>query len=174
MDILKVLKQYEYKHKNFKFIGPSPIDFDKRKEYNQCVWNELCNFNLSEILKTKKNEIGFIFNLDPHNRSGSHWISMYLSLKRNFLFFNDSTGSKPPIQIKRLIARILSQAKSLNINLNYTNNTLKHQRKNTECGVYTIYFITELLNGKLPEDFNILLDDKFMEQYRNIFFNINV
>ena len=49
-----LLKQYERKYKNFKFIGPSPIDFDSTKYVFTCVWEKLCNFDLKTILKIKK------------------------------------------------------------------------------------------------------------------------
>ena len=37
---------------------------------------EICNFNLNKMIKNKK-KIGFIFNLDPHTKGGSHWVSMF-------------------------------------------------------------------------------------------------
>ena len=47
IDIKNVMNQYEKTYKNFKFIGPSPIDFNYKKMFGQCVWNELCNFDLN-------------------------------------------------------------------------------------------------------------------------------
>ena len=128
-DILKVMKQYEYEYKNFTFIGPSPIDFDTKKEYNMCVWDDLCNFNLEKLLSNNKKMIGFIFNLDPHYKSGSHWVSMFLNIDQEFLFYNDSTGSSPPKQIKILVKRILDQSKKLGLNIKYTINKIQHQKK---------------------------------------------
>ena len=40
------MKLYEEKYPYFAFIGPSPIDFDKKLIGGDCVWEELCNFNL--------------------------------------------------------------------------------------------------------------------------------
>ena len=45
VDIIKVMKQYEKAYKCFDFMGPSPIDFDTKTLYGECVWEELCNFN---------------------------------------------------------------------------------------------------------------------------------
>jgi len=55
-DIFKVLNQYESSHKNFKIIGPTPIDFDKKpKEMaGQCVWDDLCEFSLKNMLDKEK------------------------------------------------------------------------------------------------------------------------
>ena len=38
----------------FEFMGPSPIDFDDHKLYGECVWEELCKFNLSDSIKAVK------------------------------------------------------------------------------------------------------------------------
>ena len=46
IDILNVMKQYEHIYPNFEFIGPSPIDYDTHLSYGECVWEELCKFNL--------------------------------------------------------------------------------------------------------------------------------
>ena len=176
LDIMNVLKQYEKSHPNFKFIGPSPIDFDKRKMYGECVWDELCNFNLKKIMESGKNKIGIVFNLDPHYKSGSHWVSMFIDLKKKFIFYFDSNGDKPKKQFKKLANRIILQAKQLPNPIHLTfdqNHPTRHQRRNTECGVYSLYLIIELLNEtKSPEFFkkNKILDDD-MEKFRYKYFN---
>ena len=40
---------------------------NKKKLFGQCVWNDLCNFNLETYIKKGKNKIGIIFNTDPHH-----------------------------------------------------------------------------------------------------------
>ena len=57
LDILKVMKQYENVYKSFVFIGPTPMDFDKRLYKNECVWNEICKFDLSEYIRKGKRKI---------------------------------------------------------------------------------------------------------------------
>ena len=37
LDIKKVMKQYEDKHSDFSFFGPSPIDFDEKYWYFMCL-----------------------------------------------------------------------------------------------------------------------------------------
>jgi hypothetical protein len=54
IDIMNVMKQYEKAYKCFDFIGPTPIDFDTRKLYGECVWDELCNFSLEDKIKNGK------------------------------------------------------------------------------------------------------------------------
>jgi len=72
IDILQVMSQYEKKYKCFDFMGPSPIDYDTHKLYGECVWEELCHFNLADQIKNGKTKIGIVFNTDPHYKGGSH------------------------------------------------------------------------------------------------------
>jgi hypothetical protein len=173
LDIEKVMSQYEKKYKNFEFIGPSPIDFDKRLLYNECVWDELCNFDLKKLIKRGKRKIGMIFNLDPHYKEGSHWISLFIDLNKKYIFFFDSTGDDAPKEIKKLIKRIVLQAQKLKIHLDTYINQKQHQRSDTECGMYSLYMIIEMLeNKKTPQDFmECRVKDKEMTKLRNVYFN---
>jgi hypothetical protein len=53
VDITKIMSQYEKSYPNFKFIGPSPIDFDSKELFSTCVWEQLCNFNLKNYIQKK-------------------------------------------------------------------------------------------------------------------------
>ena len=173
-DIIKVMKVYENKYKNFNFIGPSPIDFDTKLDNNICVYNDLCNFNLKKFIKKNINKIGFIFNTDPHYKSGSHWIALYLDLKNNILFFFDSNGDIIPEQVKKLSNKIIDQAKDLSIELKYDNNyKFNHQKSNTECGMYCLYFIITLLTEYHNTEFfkTNKIKDNYVEKFRKIYYN---
>lgn len=173
-DIIKVMKKYENKYKNFNFIGPSPIDFDNKIYNSYCVYDELCNFNIKKYIKKGIDKIGFIFNTDPHYKSGSHWVALFLDLKKKILFYFDSNGDKIPKQIKKLSNRIIEQAKNLNIIINYDDNyNFVHQRLNSECGMYCLYFIINLLTEKHNFEYfkNNSIKDSHVEKYRKIYFN---
>lgn len=174
LDIEKVMKQYEKKYSNFEFIGPSPIDFDHRKIYGECVWDELCNFRLKDCLKRGKKKIGIIFNLDPHYKEGSHWVSMFIDIDKKFIFYFDSTSDPAPKEVKKLIKRIVLQGKDLNIIFKKPIiNDVEHQMEDTECGIYSLYFIINLIKNKTPEDFlGKKISDKEMENLRKVYFNI--
>ena len=144
VDIDKVMGQYKKAYKCFEFIGPSPIDFDTKLSYGECVWNELCNFSLANQIKKGKNKIGIIFNTDPHNKSGAHWISLFINIKKKVIFFFDSVGTKTSPEIMKLVNRIIDQGHKLNPKINFkfeSSNGVEHQYKNTECGMYCLYFI---------------------------------
>ena len=82
------MKQYEDAYDCFEFIGPTPIDFDDHMHDGRCVWEELCEFELEKEIREKKKKIGIIFNLDPHYKGGSHWVAMFINIKKkgNLLF----------------------------------------------------------------------------------------
>uniref|UniRef100_A0A6C0D8D5 Ubiquitin-like protease family profile domain-containing protein n=1 Tax=viral metagenome TaxID=1070528 RepID=A0A6C0D8D5_9ZZZZ len=176
IDIIKVMKQYEKAYKCFDFIGPSPIDFDKKQLYGECVWEELCNFNLKQQIKEGKTKVGIVFNTDPHNKPGEHWISMFINIKKGNIFFFDSVGRKAPPEIMKFVERIQMQGKQLNPKINFTydeNHPVEHQYGNTECGVYSIFFIVHMLEDKLTEHYlkTHILKDKYMAKFRKIYFN---
>lgn len=169
-DIDDVLKQYERLYNDFFFMGTVPLDFDTVIEaYKQM--NLCSNRNRRGHPVTK---YGFVFNLDPHDKNGSHWVSMFLRLDmiNPVIGFFDSYGHPPPAQIKRLIERLRKQALDcFGIHLNYKCNTVQHQHKNTECGVYSLYFIFQCLRGISFEEIteHIILDDD-VNQFRKFFF----
>jgi hypothetical protein len=176
IDITKVMKQYEDAFPFFEFIGPSPIDFDKTpKGQSSCVYEELCNFNIKSYLNpnNNKHKIGIIFNTDPHYLSGSHWISLFINLKKHFIFFFDSTGESPSKEINKFVKRIMQQGKEVGINFKYIINNKQHQKSNTECGIYSLFMIANLLKEtKTPNDFlTTIFTDKEMMEFRKIFFN---
>ena len=174
VDIIKIMKQYEKSNKNFKFIGPSPIDFDSKELFSTCVWEQLCNFNLEEHIRNKFTKIGVIFNTDPHNKPGQHWISLFIDLTKKFIFYFDSNGSKTPKQIKVLIDRIVNQAHNLNIKLIADNNEgFTHQYGDGQCGMYTLYFIIELLQENKTYNYfkATRIKDETMREYRKKYYN---
>jgi hypothetical protein len=175
-DIENVTKQYEDKYKCFSFFGPTPIDFDLRDKTGKCVCNTLCNFNISDEIKKGKFKFGIIFNTDPHDKSGSHWISLFINLKKKQIFFFDSAGDKAPIEISNFVKRIKEQCLLITppIHLTYDENyPVQHQKSNTECGMYSLFFIIHMLEDKFTSFYykKHILKDEYIEKFRNIYFN---
>lgn len=176
VDINKVMKQYEKAYKCFDFIGPSPIDFDTRLMYGECVWEELCNFNLAEQIKKGKTKIGIIFNTDPHYKPGEHWLSMFINIKKGLIYFFDSVGNKIPEKIKKLVNRIQKQGSELSPPIDFKfdqNYPVEHQYTTSECGVYSLYFIVHMLEDKLTEEYlkTHKLKDEYITKFRKVYFN---
>jgi Ulp1 protease family, C-terminal catalytic domain len=185
-DIMAVLEQYEKSHEHFKMIGPTPIDFDEKPsdKGGKCVWQDLCTFSLKHCLDEKKTKIGIIFNLDKHDQEGSHWISLFIDLDEWFMFFLDSAGETMPNEVKKLVKRIVKEGKGLGKKFKvYQNHPLEHQMGNTECGVYSLFFIITMLTGEADgKKLTTLQDkvsffkktripDKYIQKYRKVYFN---
>tara|TARA_B110000977_G_C11089826_1_gene496309 strand:+ start:7160 stop:8281 length:1122 start_codon:yes stop_codon:yes gene_type:complete len=127
IDIRKVMTQYQDKYSDFQFIGPTPIDFDKRFTQEVCVNNSLCNFNLETLINSGKKRIGVIFNLDPHNMSGSHWVSLFIDTNTGGIYFFCSYGVKPNTQIYDFIKKVWKQGNKLIMNRKININNINDQ-----------------------------------------------
>jgi len=179
IDITSVMNQYEKAYKCFDFIGPSPIDFEKRQLYGECVWEELCNFNLSDQIKKGKTKIGIIFNTDPHDAPGEHWISLFININKKSIYFFDSVGRKIRPQIMDFVNNIKEQGQRLQEPILFKfdqNYPVEHQYGETECGIYSLFFITHMLEDKITEHYlkTHILKDKYMEKFRKVYFNDNL
>lgn len=182
VDISNVMKQYEAKYKCFDFIGPTPIDFDSKdtsSSSEQCVWKDLCSFNLADQIKSGKTKIGIIFNTDDHTGGGEHWISAFINIKKGEMYFYDSAGDKVPEEIKKFSDRVIEQGKKLSPPITFTfdeNYPVSHQKSTTECGVYSLYFIVHMLEDKITAHYlkTHKIKDAYIEKFRKIYFNYNL
>ena len=205
-DIEEVAKQYEASNPKFKLIGPTTIDFDTRlpEQGGKCVLEDLCHFDLARFIRAKRTKIGIVFNLDRHDQSGSHWVSMFIDIDNQFILFFDSADNPIPPEIWKkdsksmmdirpgggggqlpLVNRIMAQAKALGKTFTfYSNRGHQHQKSNTECGMYSLFFIITMLTGETPftkgvmsiEDRRNLflkkkIPDKTVFGYRRLYFN---
>lgn len=180
LHINDVMSQYEDKYTDFKFFGAVPIDFD------DLPFAGIRDIDYDELINSGIKRIGFVFNLDEHWQSGSHWVALFSDLYKNQIYFFDSYGIRPEKRIRNLVERISkwcyskdycnSECSELNLTDSFMKKTSKnkieskleveynhnrHQYKNSECGVYSLNFILRLLNGESFENItkNGLLDD---------------
>ena len=168
IDITNVMKQYEYKYKCFDFIGPSPIDYDHIIN-GICVWGELCNFDLSHHINNGRSKIGIIFNLDDHKNDGSHWVSLFINVQKQTIFYFDSVGDKIPQQIMKFVNTVMEQGLLLSPKINFKfdqNYPIEHQYGNTECGMYSLFFIIQMLQDKITARYlkTHIIPDKFVQK----------
>jgi hypothetical protein len=176
VEILEKMKQYEDAYPCFEFIGPTPIDFDTVLQDNKCVENEMCHFQLSTYMKKRTKKIGVIFNTDPHNKGGSHWISLFINIPKKMIFFFDSAGDEAPPEVMTFVKKVQQQGLEqtppihFKFDQNYPN---EHQYSTTECGMYSLYFIINMLEDKLTTKYlkTHIIPDQQMIDYRKKYFN---
>jgi hypothetical protein len=194
-DILDVMKQYEMKYKDFSFMGVYPIDFQQTypDNTNRCIGRVFCTFDIDrDVFAHKKKRFAFVLNLDRHNQSGSHWVAIYCNLdtrKPNYgIYYYDSVSSPPSQEVQKFMKKVAQQVSERNANktiggrassrtstqpkfeLNF--NTVQKQSKNTECGIFSIVFITQMLRQKYTFDFicdNMRRDDD-MNSIRDVLY----
>ncbi len=189
-DIENVMKQYQLKYKDFKFLGAMPSDFDELPIYGTT------ELEFKELEQTTP-KIGAVINLDTHEQSGSHWVGFFANLKTNTIYYFDSVGKKPQRRLNMFIRRLLTfmynnthkadtTNKRLHQRLNVEQfmkkyhtsddfdvryNKIQHQFKNSECGVYSMNFIIRILEGEKFDDIvNKITNDDKMNLNRNIYF----
>jgi len=168
VSIANVMQQYEAAFPHFEFMGPTPIDFDSQLPgaWGRCVLDELCKLDLKATKAAGKTDIGIIFNLDPHDRPGSHWVCAYIDLKRMEAYYYDSYGYEPCAEIRRLLRRCKEQGCKQIIW-----NDMRHQRKKSECGTYCMYIIISMLHGKsFAELCKNRVDDDTMNAFRDLLY----
>ena len=99
---------------------------------------------------------------------------MFLDLNKDFLFFFDSNGTPPSKEIVAFKDKILNQCAEIQKQVKYSDNSnFAHQKTNTECGMFSLYFIIQMIKETFnPEYFksNKISDDN-MEKLRKIYFN---
>jgi len=166
-DINYALAQYENKYPEFRFLGAVPIDFN---DLNGLPFKTL-DFN--ELYNSGKTKIGVVFNLDEHDKGGSHWVSLYADLDKGQIYFSDSYGIKPERRIVAFMDKIdkyLTTERGISKpDVRY--NKTQHQKGNSECGVYSINFILRLLKGKSFDHLTQKrITDESVNQCRLIYF----
>jgi Ulp1 family protease len=121
-------------------------------------------------MKRGKQRFGAVFNLDKHDQPGSHWVSLFICVPKKTIVFFDSANGGVPAEIRKFVKHVLNQDGSYQ----FIASKKEHQKKDTECGMYSIHFIVEMLN-----DYNKMLDlvlrgsipDSKMIRYRKKYFN---
>jgi hypothetical protein len=175
LNIRDVLKQYEDIYPDFIALGPVPIDFCR------LAYNEVCHINLKQVLAKGKRRIGIVFNTDPSDKPGKHWVSMFIDLTGNpdqweVNYFDSYGKARVAPEIRDLIKHLKTQNPSITVRMNCSDDfctaMVNHQKLNTECGVYSINFIVERLHGRSWKDMvtDNLYDDATIARKRRVFF----
>jgi hypothetical protein len=208
VDIAQVVDQYDAANPHFRFMGVFPIDFEKlvekpssssrhrpREKTRTCISQEVCALRLARAKAEGIDQLGFVFNTDPHDRDGQHWIALFVCTNEsnpNFgVFFYDSIGAPPPKEIESLVNRLLKECKAMGVDgvdgkdstQRHTNskqkkqpvfkyNSIRKQFKNTECGIYAMLFLIRMQNNeRFDKVCKSMGNDRAVETFRDILFN---
>jgi len=160
INIDEVMNQYEMDIKDFSFLGAVPMDFQKIN------LKGVSDLNIEKEYRDGIRRFGIIFNLDESWQSGSHWTAAYADIAKGQVYYFDSYGSPPEERVVKLLNKFCvyyeSKNKGNRCKLRY--NKIRHQYENSECGVYSINFILDLLQGR---DFDELCNTKLKDREVN-------
>jgi hypothetical protein len=177
-DIEDVMKQYD-KDRTYKyaFLGVYPIDFSEEDKFGRCLYSKICSLDVKKYINKKIKYLGLITNLDKHNQSGSHWTSTFIIIDpRNKCYgahYYDSNAIAIPAYIKKFINNIKERLHVIypNSKFKITYNTIRHQKKNTECGMFSMTHQIRWMNSllkykelKLPDPYK---DENFLKCITN-------
>jgi hypothetical protein len=146
LDIENVMNQYEEAYTDFEFMGPFPIDFaapDPYTKNGKCLIQEMCELKVTKAIENGTKYIGIIYNLDAHYKGGSHWVATFIDLLKHKTYYFDSYGMEAPEQIQIFMKWLKGQDPSMQLEYNGR----KFQYKNSECGMYCLYFLIRMLKG---------------------------
>jgi hypothetical protein len=76
----------------------------------------------------------------------------------------------------KFVNTIKTQGQQLKKPFHFTfdqNYPVEHQYGNTECGIYSLYFIVHMLDDKITGHYlkTHILKDEYMQKFRKVYFN---
>lgn len=162
-DINLAMRQYEKIYPNYLFIGTVARD---------CPGGYVCEFTGFDFTKLGKiNNVGVVYNLDPHYKDGSHWVAMFVDTKKRTINYYDSYGHPPPKEIHNFMLKIQADLKKVGKNMKIDYNKKRHQYGSSECGIFSMNFLINSLKGKNMKQIGQMKPtDKMMLDMRSYLF----
>ena len=197
-DINHAMEQYQKKYKGFRFLGAVPMDFDEiavikldkdgvlQRQLDKAEAYYIRDLDFAKLYHDEGiNKLGIIFNLDTSDQKGSHWVAGYYDLDKGQVYYYDSYGEHvdvsdkdsspvpgPVRKLMRRVTRAISKIKGIPENkIDVRHNKVRHQFKNSECGVFSMSFILRLLKGMtFDEIVNSKVYDDEINKCRDVYF----
>ena len=181
-EIDAVMRQYQQKYTDFDFMGVFAMNFDEKINpfFGTCVANEMCRFKVDRHPRAR--QFGVVLNLDRHDEDGSHWVAMYWNVDPaspmyGCYYFN-STGRPPTVEATAVMERVAAQVNGSSMGgrrkkpFVLDHNRIKKQYGDTECGVFSMYFIVCCLQERATfrDICKDMGSDEQMNELRDVFF----
>jgi hypothetical protein len=175
-DIDAVEKNYMEVFPDYYYVATVPIDFDLKSETQTCLISALCSMKLKDLYDKGKHRIGIVINTDPHDGPGQHWVAVFADIRPELQYprvtYFDSYAAVPEKEVKTLMKRWKDQWDATGLHsegMKMTFNKTRHQYKDSECGMYCLYFHYACLmnipmNERMPDD--------VVNSFRNLLFRM--
>jgi hypothetical protein len=175
-DIDAIERQYEKVFTGYHCVGIVPIDFGAKSETGKCLVDSLCSLDIRSLYNKGYHQIGVVFNTDVSTGPGEHWIALFCDIRPELEFpritYFDSYAHKPEKQIKALMKRWSESWDSTKIHtkpMQVTYNNTRHQYKDSECGMYCLYFHLCCLLGISMKS---RIPDEVVRGFRGLLFKV--
>lgn len=128
-------------------------------ELSRCDWN---------VVKNKGYKgAGCALNTDLSSGRGKHWVSFYVDFSNKTVEYFDSGGSSPHQEFVDLVVNVSHVLGFRDVFLTQ----VQHQKKDTECGVYTLYYLTSrIMDIPYSKFAKGRITDEEMQERRKTFF----
>jgi hypothetical protein len=165
-NIDNVLKKLTKQHTCFYHMDFQMIDFAGEKDYSG-EWVIKKNRKISptylgkidmtkDVITKGYKTFGVVMNTDVRTGGGIHWFSLFCDFRTTpytVEYFN-SSGNKPVKQIQDWLIKTEENLKSAGHNTNVVVlSGLSHQKSETECGLYSLYYIWNRIKDVPAENF---------------------
>lgn len=123
-------------------------------------------------VKRKCDSFGCVVNTDVSSGPGKHWVAVFVDLVNGTIEYFNSAGNPPPKvmtkwkeRTRAVLATRLPNAKTIAVT------SVRHQKSNTECGLYSLYYIRHRLEGTPYTHFvdNLIPDDVMIKFRKHVF-----
>ena len=139
---------------------------------------ELATVNLNNLIKKGYHSMSVVLNTDVSTGGGIHWFCLFCDFQKKDItleFFNSS--SNPPLPpVKKWLFETKKKLEidaNRNVNIVLVTDKIQHQKSNTECGVYSLYYIYSRIK-KIPyKNFYHRIPDSLMFEFRKVLFSTN-
>lgn len=176
-NIENTLQNFEIMFPQFKYYKCELSDFlikgsrNKKNDEN----NITCDMPFMDDVKKC---FGIVYNTAKTGQPGKHWVSMFIDYRTDgecSIEFFDSGGNdhyrlfSPTLQYFK--KEISAKYPNLKVEIKY--NAKQHQTGGSECGVYSLFFITSRINGIPYSHFNdkdYTFTDNEIQELRKLFF----
>lgn len=177
-NFVEIKKHHGFYHMNFQMM-----DFNGSDKWPP---SELATVNIcKDVIEGGYNCMGVVMNTDTRSGNGKHWFALFCDFRRSggksdpytIEYFN-SSGNPPQRPVHEWLVKTVecigeyqftSGAQKRHAVYVITS-TLQHQKSQTECGPYSLYFIWSRLNKEPTSSFsNIIPDGKMMAFRKHLF-----
>jgi len=182
-DIDGVLSQWCLTNPNFYNWGFNMIDFDREgaslAKYSMLdILKGNASLNLGKyggVIKRPCNIAACVVNTDKYSGGGIHWFAVLCDCRTepySVEYFN-SSGNPPRFQIVDWMERTAALLKQTGKQVvQKTNTGSRHQYGNSECGLYSLFFIRHRLDGNPYDSFlEYAYKDNIMTEFRKYCFS---